>query len=98
MLTGGELPALVMCDAIARLLPGVVGNEATLHEESHGEDGLLEYPQYTKPEVYLMKDGGFFSLKKAKELRVPEVLLSGNHKEIAKWRHAQAEARTEDRA
>jgi len=94
VLTGGELPALVMSDAVARLLPGVLGNEVTLEEESHGEEGLLEYPQYTKPEKYLLKEGGFFSLKKAKELSVPEVLLSGNHKEIAKWRRAQAEART----
>lgn len=94
VLTGGELPALAMSDAVARLVPGVLGNEVTLHEESHGEAGLLEYPQYTKPEVYLLKEGGFFSLKKAKELRVPEVLLSGNHKAIAAWRKEQAEART----
>lgn len=98
VLTGGELPALVMSDAVARLLPGALGNQATLDEESHGESGLLEYPQYTKPEVYLMKEGGLFSLKKAKELRVPEVLLSGNHKEISKWRRSQAEARTESQA
>lgn len=95
VLTGGELPAMVMTDAVARLLPGVVGNAETLREESHGESGLLEYPQYTKPEVYLMKEGGFFSLRKPKELRVPEILLSGNHKAIAEWRREQARTRTE---
>lgn len=73
VLTGGELPALVMIDAIARLIPGVLGKQASLEQESHGEDGVLEYPQYTKPELY-------------KKWRVPEVLLSGDHKKIAEWR------------
>ncbi len=72
VLTGGELPALVMIDAIARHLPGVLGNKESLTEESHDGE-LLEYPQYTKPEVY-------------KKLKVPPVLLSGNHAEIQKWR------------
>lgn len=79
VLTGGELPALVMIDAIARNIPGVLGNDQTLAEESHGENGDLEYPQYTKPEVY--------TLKNKQILAVPEVLLSGNHKAIEKWRH-----------
>ncbi len=78
VLTGGELPALVMIDAIARNLPGVLGNADTLNEESHGSDGDLEYPQYTKPEVY--------TLKNKQTLTVPPVLLSGNHQEIEKWR------------
>lgn len=74
VLTGGELPALVMIDAIARNVPGVLGAKESLAQESHGEEGLLEYPQYTKPEVY-------------KKWNVPEVLLSGDHKKIEKWRY-----------
>ncbi len=73
VLTGGELPALVMVDAIARHIPGVLGAQESLEEESHGEDGLLEYPQYTKPAVY-------------KKWSVPEVLMSGDHKKISVWR------------
>lgn len=85
VLTGGELPALVMTDAVVRRIPGVLGNVETLSEESHDETGFLEYPQYTKPEVYVMKDG-----RKSKKLAVPEVLLSGNHELIKKWRAEQA--------
>jgi tRNA (guanine37-N1)-methyltransferase len=73
VLTGGELPALVMIDAIARNVPGVLGSKESLAEESHTDAGVLEYPQYTKPEVY-------------KKWKVPEVLLSGDHKKIAEWR------------
>jgi tRNA (guanine37-N1)-methyltransferase len=73
VLTGGELPALVMIDAIARNVPGVLGKKESLAEESHTQEGVLEYPQYTKPEVY-------------KKWKVPEVLLSGNHKLIEEWR------------
>jgi tRNA (guanine37-N1)-methyltransferase len=80
VLTGGELPALVMIDAIARNIPGVLGNENTLSEESHGEDAMLEYPQYTKPPEYL---------RHGKKLAVPEVLLSGDHGKIKKWRSEQ---------
>lgn len=72
VVSGGELPALVVLDAVARLLPGVVGNLGSLSEESH-ESGLLEYPQYTRPAEFR----GF---------KVPEVLLSGNHEEVARWR------------
>jgi len=72
ILTGGELPALAIIDATARLLPGVIGKEDSLTEESFTEN-LLEYPHYTRPEVF---EGH----------KVPEVLLSGNHKEIAHWR------------
>lgn len=73
VLTGGELPALIVMDAVSRLVPGVLGNEESLTEESHNETGVGEYPQYTRPEVF-------------KGWRVPEELLSGNHKQIAEWR------------
>ena len=86
VLAGGEAATLVMCEAIGRLLPGVLGNPASLVEESHapGHDHLLEYPTYTKPETW-------------RGLGVPEVLLSGHHGEVAKWRRAQAEERTRSR-
>lgn len=89
VLTGGELPALVMTDAIARHIPGVLGNTATLQEESHGSEGFLEYPQYTKPPVYIRKG------PKGDEefLRTPEVLLSGNHEAIRVWRAAESQRR-----
>lgn len=77
ILTGGELPALVMIDSIVRLLPGTLGNQASAIEESHSETGIGEYPQYTRPEIF--KAG-------KKKYRVPEVLLSGNHADIAVWR------------
>lgn len=71
--SGGEAPALVVIDAIIRLVPGVLGNQESLKEESFADGRTLEYPQYTRPREY-------------KGLKVPEVLVSGNHKEIAKWR------------
>ena len=77
VLTGGELPALTMIDAVARNVPGVLGAKESLAEESHTEEGVLEYPQYTKPAVY-------------KKWEVPEVLMSGDHKKIAEWRKAQS--------
>lgn len=77
VLTGGELPALTIIDSITRLIPGVLGNQESVIEESHSEDGLGEYPQYTRPEVF--KAG-------TKKLCVPEILLSGDHKKIAEWR------------
>jgi tRNA (guanine37-N1)-methyltransferase len=76
VLTGGELPALVMVDAAARLIPGVLGDAQSICEESFA-DALLEYPQYTRPVTY-------------GELRVPEVLLSGHHEEIRRWRRREA--------
>lgn len=88
VLTGGELPALVMTDAMVRLIPGVLGNAETLAEESHGEEGFLEYPQFTKPEVYEIKQG-----RTKKLLKVPEILLSGDHGAIKKWRAEQASRR-----
>lgn len=83
VLTGGELPAMVMTDCISRLIPGVLGSEESAEDESFS-DGLLEYPQYTRPEVWRGKS-------------VPPVLLSGNHKEIEKWRTAEALKRTKEK-
>jgi tRNA (guanine37-N1)-methyltransferase len=80
VLNGGEVAALAMIEAIARLIPGVIGNAESLVEESHSE-GLLEYPSYTKPAQW-------------RGLEVPEVLRSGNHAEIAKWRKEQSLERT----
>jgi len=82
VLGGGEVASLVMIEAITRLLPGVLGNPESLNEESHNEDGYLEYPNFTKPAVW-------------RDIAVPEILLSGNHGEIAKWRAAQAMSRAE---
>ncbi|MEI5675830.1 MULTISPECIES: tRNA (guanosine(37)-N1)-methyltransferase TrmD [unclassified Nocardioides] len=83
VLNGGEVAALAVTEAVVRLLPGFMGNAASLVEESH-EDGLLEYPVYTKPASWRGHD-------------VPEVLLGGNHGAIAAWRHAQQLARTAER-
>ena len=83
VLNGGEGAVLAMVEAVARLLPGVIGNAESLVEESH-EDGLLEYPVYTKPASW-------------RGLDVPEILLSGNHGAIAAWRHAQRLERTRTR-
>jgi tRNA (guanine37-N1)-methyltransferase len=73
VLSGGELPAMTIIDSIVRLLPGVLGNEVSLIEESHNKEGITEYAQYTRPEDY----NGW---------KVPEILLSGNHKKIKEWR------------
>ncbi len=83
VLSGGESAAFVMLDAIIRLLPGVLGNETSVEEESF-ENGLLEYPQYTKPQIW-------------EEKTVPDVLLSGDHAKIKDWRLSQSEAITRDR-
>jgi tRNA (guanine37-N1)-methyltransferase len=83
VLSGGEFAAMVLVDAVARLVPGVLGSEASLDEESHA-DGLLEYPQYTRPAEY-------------RGWNVPEILLSGHHGEIAKWRREQSLRRTFER-
>jgi len=80
VVTGGELPALIVLDAIIRLIPGALGDPDGAQDDSHAS-GLLEYPHYTRPPDY-------------KEMRVPEVLLSGNHAEIARWRREQALKRT----
>jgi len=78
VLTGGEIPAMVLTDSIIRLIPGVLGKDESSVDESHKEPGYLEYPQYTRPEIY---KAGI-----AKKWSVPKVLLSGNHKDIKEWR------------
>ncbi|KRF17857.1 transposase [Nocardioides sp. Soil797] len=83
VLNGGEVAALAITEAVVRLIPGFMGNPESLAEESH-EDGLLEYPVFTKPAAW-------------RELEVPAVLLSGNHAAIAEWRHEQARRRTAER-
>lgn len=80
VVTGGEVPALVICEAVARVLPGVLGNENSAADESHGQ-GVLEYPQYTRPAQFEGKS-------------VPAVLLGGNHGEIAVWRRQEELKRT----
>ncbi len=81
VLNGGEVAAMVIIEAVTRLIPGVIGNPESLAEESHNELGNVEYPNYTKPAQW-------------RGHTVPEILLSGNHGEIAKWRAAQAELRS----
>jgi tRNA (guanine37-N1)-methyltransferase len=83
VLTGGELPAMVLIDAISRSIPGVLTNEDSYAEESH-KDGVLEYPQYTRPYDFMDK-------------KVPDILLSGHHSNISKWRRLQALKRTRER-
>jgi len=84
VLNGGEVAALAIIEAVVRLVPGFMGNPESLTEESHGTDGLLEYPVYTKPASW-------------RGLAVPDVLLSGDHARIAAWRRDQAESRTSER-
>jgi len=78
---GGEVPAMVVIDTVIRYVPGVVGDEDSVADESHNEPGRLEYPQYTRPRVY-------------KDMEVPEILLSGNHPAIAQWRKEQSEKKS----
>jgi tRNA (guanine37-N1)-methyltransferase len=83
ILTNGSLPAMVIVDAVTRLLPGALGDAESAHDESFSQ-GLLEYPQYTRPAEF-------------RGMKVPEVLLSGNHAQIARWRGEQALLRTSER-
>ncbi len=83
VLTNGALPAMVVIDAVTRLLPGALGDDESSHDESFSR-GLLEYPQYTRPADF-------------RGMKVPDVLVSGNHAEIEKWRRAQAKQRTQER-
>jgi tRNA (guanine37-N1)-methyltransferase len=83
VLTGGEIPAMIITDSVARLIPGVLGDDSSSHDESHS-DGMLEYPQYTRPPEY---DGK----------KVPEILMSGNHPKIDEWRVNQSIERTKIR-
>ena len=82
VVNGGEVAALVIIEAVTRLIPGVIGNPASLDEESHNQVGALEYPTFTKPAIW-------------RDLNVPEVLLSGNHGQIQKWRQEEAKRRSE---
>ena len=82
---GGEVPAMVVIDTVIRYVPGVLGDEASAVEESHSEPGRLEYPQYTRPRVF-------------RGMAVPEILLSGNHPAIARWREEQSTARSQREA
>lgn len=81
---GGEVPAMLLIDAVMRLVPGVLGDETSSRYDSFSQQGLLEYPQYTRPREF-------------RGMTVPEVLLSGNHGEIARWREAQSRERTRQR-
>ena len=83
VLTNGALPAMVVIDAVTRLLPGALGDDESSHDESFSH-GLLEYPQYTRPAEF-------------RGMKVPDVLVSGNHAEIEKWRREQAKLRTQER-
>jgi tRNA (guanine37-N1)-methyltransferase len=83
VLSGGEIPAMVIIEAVARLVPGVLGNPDSLAEESFSA-GLLEYPQYTRPETF-------------RGMKVPDILLSGDHQKIRAWREAEAKKRTAER-
>lgn len=81
---GGEVPAMVVIDTVVRYVPGVLGDPESLTEESHSEAGRLEYPQYTRPRVF-------------RGMAVPEILLSGDHQAVARWRRQMSEARTRAR-
>src|SRR5262245_57668485 len=78
---GGEVPAMVVIDTVVRYVPGVLGDADSVTEESHSDPGRLEYPQYTRPRVF-------------RDMAVPEVLVSGNHQAVARWRREQSEARS----
>jgi tRNA (guanine37-N1)-methyltransferase len=78
---GGEVPAMVVIDTVIRFVPGVLGDAKSVTEESHSDPGRIEYPQYTRPRLF-------------RGMAVPEVLVSGNHQEVARWRQEQSEARS----
>jgi tRNA (guanine37-N1)-methyltransferase len=78
---GGEVPAMLVIDTVIRYVPGVLGDPASLEEESHNEEGLLEYPQYTRPRAF-------------RGMEVPEVLIGGNHQAVARWRQEQSRSRS----
>ena len=83
VLTGGELPAMVLIDSISRMLQGVLGSQESAQEESFSLEGLLEYPQYTRPREF-------------RGMEVPDILLSGHHANIQKWRHEQSQKKTRE--
>lgn len=78
VLTGGEIPAMTIIDSVSRLIPGVLNNEESPLEESHSRKGIIEYPHYTRPQVFIDEEG--------RRHQVPKALLSGNHKKIAEWK------------
>jgi tRNA (guanine37-N1)-methyltransferase len=78
---GGEVPAMVVIDTVVRYVPGVLGDPESLVEESHNDPGRLEYPQYTRPRIF-------------RDMAVPDVLISGDHQAVARWRQEQSQART----
>jgi tRNA (guanine37-N1)-methyltransferase len=82
---GGEVPAMVVIDTVVRYVPGVLGDAESVTEESHSAPGRLEYPQYTRPRIF-------------RGMAVPDVLVSGNHQEVARWRREQSEARSKQRS
>jgi len=82
---GGEVPAMVVIDTVVRYVPGVLGDETSVTEESHSIPGMVEYPQYTRPREF-------------RGMAVPDILLSGNHEAIARWRQAQSKSRSEVRS
>ena len=94
VLTGGEIPAMAIVDSIARLLPGVLGNIESAKQESHSDPGVLEYPQYTRPEIFTAPlpaphseaRAGIKGVGGIKKYKAPKVLLSGNHQNIKEWR------------
>ncbi len=88
VLTNGNLPAMILVDSISRLLPGVLGNEESFKQDSFYEDDQSEYPQYTKPEIFKYKKNN-----KTIELKVPNILISGNHKLISKWKEENKKKR-----
>ena len=88
VLTGGELPAMIIVDAVSRLIPGVLNKEEALFEETHTKKGYIEYPQYTRPEI--------FKYNRNKGLKVPKILLSGDHKKIEEWREKHSRQRKVD--
>ena len=83
VLTGGEIPAMIVIDSITRLLPNVLGNDQSVLYESHSENGYLEHAQYTKPEKFFAKGESALG---GRNWKVPKILLSGHHAEIEKWR------------
>lgn len=85
VLTGGELPAMVIIDAVSRHVPGVLGAKESLERESHAEEGVTEHPQYTRPDI--------FSPGRGKKWKVPKELLSGDHAKIAEWRKKRSKKR-----
>ncbi|MFQ5734552.1 MAG: tRNA (guanosine(37)-N1)-methyltransferase TrmD [Planctomycetaceae bacterium] len=85
VVNGGEVPAMIVIDAVIRLVPGVLGDETSARYDSFAQSGRLEYPQYTRPREF-------------RGMKVPDVLLGGNHEEIARWREEQGRLRTDERA